>query len=583
MKNFSFIFGFLMISIFCNAQTNFLHVYPFGDIKYTKFSKKIADISVMRDVRNVTIVKIKNPFTMQIDGKIRFNSNMSIFHSKILKTESVKYSSPYKYKWRGMSYDKHFDITLIKNTSGICGTIIDIDNDKLYRIMPLDTVHSVLLEVEHIDFSCDISHGQTGSTNVSDENCEDVCLGHLDILFLIPPSVQIADPVSTFDLWISDLEAAFQNSNIGNTVSYTYANTAWNSFTNNACQQDAQSIGSTQSINVLKSVFGADVVVMIAPPSQYTSGPLACVAEIGPRADSPIAIVPIDLALDNHIFTHEIGHLYGGIHHHGAYPPQQSNLIAKCASAHVITPLNVQTLMGIYQPRILHFSDPAISFMTHPTGTTQENNAGRIRATGCRVAAFAPSLNVNPIISATENNCQLNLQAIVDQNNPDYTFHWYWNRTGIFTGTNPSNFIASGSTLNIQEPVSDPCLNYFLHLKVKLFGSEVANTTTTQRGGICSANVQCNPPVSFRPVHSFSNNNIQHTTDLSSIVATNDIPVKREYRLFNIFGQLLGVYSHLDEISLKDSNFTPGLYILSSYEDGKIISSKKHFLSHNNY
>lgn len=308
-----------MISIFCNAQTNFLYVFPSGDAKYTTFSTKITDIAVLGDVKNITIVKFKNPFVEQIESKLRFNSNVSTFPAKILQTESVKYSSPYKYKWRGVSYDKHFDITLIKNTSGICGTIIDIDNDKLYRIMPLDTVHSVLLEIDHTDFSCDISHDHTGSIGANDENCEDVCLGHLDILFLIPPSVQIADPVSTFDLWISDLEAAFQNSNIGNTVSYAYANTTWNSFTNNACQQDAQSIGSTQSINVLKGVFGADVVVMIAPPSQYTSGPLACVAEMGPRAESPIAIVPINLALDNHIFTHEIGHLYGGIHHHGAY------------------------------------------------------------------------------------------------------------------------------------------------------------------------------------------------------------------------------------------------------------------------
>ena len=569
-----------MISFFCNAQTNFLHVYPSGDAKYTTFSTIITDIAVMGDVRNITIVKFKNPFIEQIDGRLRFNSNVSTFPAKILKTESVKYSSPYKYKWRGVSYDKHFDITLIKNTSGICGTIIDIDNDKFYRIMPLDTVHSVLLEIEHTDFSCDINQDHTGSTGANDENCEDVCLGHLDILFLIPPSVQISDPVSTFDLWISDLEAAFQNSNIRNTVSYTYANTAWNSFTND-CFKDALTISENQTISTYKNLYGSDVLVMVAPPSNYTLGALACVADIGPSADKAVAVVPINLALDMYIFVHEIGHLYGGLHNQPVRPISVPT--ADCASAHFIPALNKQTVMGASSPRFLHYSDPAIAYMTHPTGTNNENNAGRIRATGCRVAEFTPSLNINPIISATENNCQLNLQAIVDQNNPDYTYEWYWNLTGIFTGSTPANYIATGTILNTPEPISDPCTNYFLHLKVKLFGSEVANTTTTQRGGICSANVQCNPPVSFRPVHSFNNNNIQHTTDLSSIVATNDIPVKREYRLFNIFGQLLGVCSHLDEISVKDSNLTQGVYILSTYEDGKIISSTKHFLSHNNY
>lgn len=90
----------------CSNQ--FLHVFPSGDAKYTTFSTKITDIAVIGDVRNITIVKFKNPIVEQIDGKLRFNSNVSTFPAKILKTESVKYSLPYKYKWRGVSYDKHF-------------------------------------------------------------------------------------------------------------------------------------------------------------------------------------------------------------------------------------------------------------------------------------------------------------------------------------------------------------------------------------------------------------------------------------------------------------------------------------------
>ena len=50
----------------------------------------------------------------------------------------------------------------------------------------------------------------------------------------------------------------------------------------------------------------------------------------------------------------------------------------------------------------------------------------------------------------------------------------------------------------------------------------------------------------------------------------------------SLMGDVLCVYSHLDEISLEGSNLTQGLYIILTYEDGKIISSKKHFLSHNN-
>lgn len=285
----------------------------------------------MSEVNDVKVVKFKHPFAEQIDGKVLFNSNSSAFSTRILKTQTAKYTSPYKYKWRGVSYDRHFDITIIKNTSGICGTIIDMDNDKFYRIMPLDTVYSVLLEIEHQDFICSLEESETELAGPAEENCEDVCPGHIDILFLLAPGVNIADPLSTFDLLISDLETAFQNSNIPHTVSYNFTNTTWSSFTINSCQSDAISISADTNINNLKNTFGSDLVVMIPPGTQYTNI-YACVADIGPISSQATSIIPEANLFRDYTFVHEIGHLFGALHYQDKPHPN----LADCASSHAI-------------------------------------------------------------------------------------------------------------------------------------------------------------------------------------------------------------------------------------------------------
>lgn len=240
--------------------------------------------------------------------------------------------------------------------------------------------------------------------------------------------------------------------------------------------------------------------------------------------------------------------------------------------------------MGIHQQRILHYSDPEIEYLGYITGTTNENNAGRIRATGCRVADFTPSLSVNPIILATEDNCKLDLQAIAEnQEAAGYTFDWYWNKIGIFEGSNPNYYIDSGASLLIDKPEEDPCENYFIHLKVKLNGIEVANTTITQKGGICTSNVQCDPPVSSKPSN---NDNVVNAYQHHYLNSSNnpEMNASSEYRLYNIYGQLLATfYDKIDYFHYSTTHLRNGIYILTEFNENKVLKSEKYFITNQNH
>ncbi len=580
MRYFNFLILSLLLPLISTGQSNFLQVYTSNDIVATSFATSTSEYTSMSEVNDAKVVKFKHPFAEQIDGKVLFNSNSSAFSTRILKTQAAKYTSPYKYTWRGVSYDRHFDITLIKNTSGICGTIIDIDNDKFYRIMPLDTVYSVMLEIEHQELICSLEESETELAGPTEENCEDVCPGHIDILFLIPTYISLPDPISTFDIIISDLESAFQNSNIPHTVSYNYTSTTWNDLDpNKSCKVDAYNISEDSDIINLRNNFGSDIVVFIAPSSRYDNY-YACVPEIGPIGSLATSVITLNFLSKDYTFVHEMGHLFGAVHYHERfYVP-----VADCASSHEIHEIDRQTLMGIHQQRILHYSDPEIEYLGYITGTTNENNAGRIRATGCRVADFTPSLSVNPIILATEDNCKLDLQAIAEnQEAAGYTFDWYWNKTGIFEGSNPNYYIDSGASLLIDEPEEDPCENYFIHLKVKLNGIEVANTTITQKGGICTSNVQCDPPVSSK----LSNNDkVVNTYQHHYLNSSNnpEMNASSEYRLYNIYGQLLATfYDKIDYFHYSTTHLRNGIYILTEFNENKVLKSEKYFITNQNH
>ncbi|MBK8621002.1 MAG: hypothetical protein IPN79_04400 [Saprospiraceae bacterium] len=566
---------FMLFNTLCFGQFSFMQFYSDLDGFPAYFEDVINEFDSLPEVTSVKLIKVTNPFTVQDSGRVRFTTNGDL-PTRILKPLAADYIDSVKYKWRGVSYDTLLDVTIIKNTSGICGTVIDRVNNDFYRIMPLDSVYSALLKVEHMDFECNHDPVE-GIPDLTEENCEDFCPGHLDILFLIPPNVTITDPESLFGLMISDLEAAFKNSNIPHTVDFVYANTSWDDFTADECQIDAKAISANATINALKNSLGADVVVMIAPKQQYSMSlsALACVAEIGPLEEYSTAIVPLDLVLSNHIFVHEIGHLYGGLHFQGRYFVP----VADCASSHTIFDLDVETLMGIHEPRILHFSDPEINYLGYATGSADENNAGRIRATGCRVADFTPSLNVNPIITSSVNSClsgEIDLISQLDDENVNYVFEWYWNLSGIFSGSNPDYYLGSGANITITEPISDPCINYFIHLKIKLFGSEIARTTIVQRGGICSENVWCEESESSRSSGNVGFNSLDkmHVFEMEHNIQQIS-KGKKMYQIYNVYGQFIKEFIDPEEVKLMRYYLPAGMYVILVKENHNIVKTYK--------
>jgi len=534
------------------------------------------------EVTSLQVVKIMNPFDYGYKGKLQLTTNNNLLPQKQLISIAVKYAGPQKYKWRGQSMDKTVDITLIRNSTGTSGTIINTHPRKFYRILPLDTIHSVLIKIDDVVTPC--NHDSTGvsaADPVVFGDCDGVCPGHIDILIVVTPEANqwlASNSTNSIELMMSDLESAFYNSNIPHTLAYQTVNLPLSlSFTPNDCQSDAITFSGNSQIQGIRALYGSDLVVVLALPSIYTQGALACVADIGPISNRSTAIVPVDLGLLDHIFTHEVGHLFGG--KHLSYPKAPN---PQCAFAHALLfppPIYaLNTVMGGATYRILHFSDPEIMYQGIATGVIgTENNAGYIRSTGCIVQDFAVSQTINPIITAAEDHCQIALSATLDGTVAGITYDWYWNTTGIFLGNNPSTYLGSGANLTVDDPLPDPCESYFIHLKVKLYGDEIGNTTINHGGGICMANVQCDGG----PVTAKSRQNMVIETKNNNQTFLNheieSVTINKAYRLYNTLGQLILSTYDYSEIKQKTSQNLPQLYIIMIVVDGEMISTYNYF------
>lgn len=557
-----------------SSQGAFIEFVENNSELYTGYSEKISKITETRQVKNLRIARIRNPFERQIDGKLSFTSNSTSLKSRLLRVRQVKYTSKDKYYWHGKSYDNQFDITIIKNSTGICGYYEDHEDDISVTFIPLDSIYSVLFEVEDIGLQCG-NQNETEEILPLTETCDDEgCIGHIDILFLIPPAVNMVDPISEFSIIMSQLEAAFKNSNIKHTVSFNYTYTTFNNWSG-FCVTDVTNLSLYPEVSNLQNQYGADIVVVVAPNNAFSW--FGCVKDIGPNTPSSIALFRYDQIFTEYVFVHEIGHIFGGIHYNGSFPPQQSHLHADCASSHEI-PINKETLMGVQKKRILHFSDPNIQYLGNYTGLIDRNNAGRIRNTGCKVSNFTQSNNLNTNIQITPTqDCQLMLEKIVDDDNPNYQYIWYWNTSGIFLGPNPNNLLGQGALITITEPVVDPCVTYFIHLRVTLNGNIVALATVSQDGGICTENVQpCGHgnPVFFMPIKVENSKQLSLSQIYDTENRINETKIS-EYHLYNILGQPLGVFKNKGEISTLGITSHNGIYILCTITDNIIVKTEK--------
>ena len=212
--------------------------------------------------------------------------------------------------------------------------------------------------------------------------------------------------------------------------------------------------------------------------------------------------------------------------------------------------------------RIPYFSSPYIYYNGVATGlidgpsTSSSFNAGRINETGCIVSNFTPSNSINPFIQVSEENCLLNLTAIVEPTNPLYAYSWKWSLDGLFNDFYPGQQlgVGVGSSISTQQPIQQPCEVYFIQLIVSISNGPgvpatiVAKEVISKRGDICTDNVEpCDEINTFGLIQQKDENQINQQKITNQIDDTTLLNIK-EYYLFDLYGRQITSNSSIDEI-----------------------------------
>ncbi len=506
-----------------------------------------------------------------------------MFENCLLRATKVDYFDEDYYQWFGETYDGSFKLTMIKDLVGYRGSIYDFTNSQFYRFFPLNKSNSILFEYDNTDEgTCTQTAGIIDPEYTGTEDCDGFCEGHIDILLLLTPEAQdwLVDEefyAGFFELLFAELEQTFMNSNIPQSIGYKWVEFDWSNNMIETCQQNAIDLSNNLDAQSLRLQNNSDLVLLLAPPNTNWTGAndinLACVAQVSTDFENAYGIIPIDKSFDNFIFTHEVGHLFGCQHQ----PiPQDPN----CDSGYSIVVNGTDgysTIMAIPNTgvRIPFFSNPEVSYLNIPIGDYNIGySAGKIREVGCEVGNHYQSDDIEILINVTEDNCLLNLEAIVSPSNPDYEYVWNWTLDGLFTGLYPSNLLGMSdvNTLAVEEPINNNCDIYFIQLEVILDGEVVATKVISQLAGICIDNVQeCDE------VDNFQQNQNQILKQTKANVDLMNETTIENIHLFNMQGKKVLTANTIFELRRKIKSFPTGVYILFSKSQNGDYNSKKIF------
>ncbi len=456
-------------------------------------------------------IKINDVLSWQSEGRLNFSISNGMIPPNELQSVDVSFEDNDNYRWRGHSEEEILDVTILKSTAGYSGIILNHQTQRKFYILPVNMVESVMIEVPSgEEVTCgDIPIRETSD---NDEDCYGNCPGHVDLLFLMTPEaetwlVEEENYVTYLDLMIAELYLVFGNDDISHTVDYSYTSFPWIDYDDN-CSGSANDFANDPAVQQLRQDYHADIVVYLVPPeidTTWSDNLLACVPWISATYEDAYILLPIDKALQSYIFVHEIGHTFGAQHVFGTpgFPVDCSAHYSLSLPAvlgpngTVLYPAQDRgTVLRGFNP-IPHYSDPYDYFFGIATGeistngTKETNNAGRIRTTGCKVAAFelSPKININ-VVTDESIDCTVIHEVTTDWGSPDdFEYEWSWSYEGFFSTQYPGTVIgeSQGLVLNMQnQPVNNPDLSYFIQVVVSLNGTIVDTYTFFQQGGICN-------------------------------------------------------------------------------------------------
>jgi hypothetical protein len=150
----------------------------------------------------------------------------------------------------------------------------------------------------------------------------------------------------------------------------------------------------------IRSAFGSDIVVFLSNPGERWDDALACVPDFGGTKSDNLVYAR---SLEEFVFPHEIGHLFGAKHGSGGVSETGCCGRGKELAFFQSTVTVFNSIMSGSSNRIPYYTDPNVFFEyngeVQPVGQIFQgrmwNNAGLIRNYGCEVAEISPSINLN--------------------------------------------------------------------------------------------------------------------------------------------------------------------------------------------
>ena len=367
---------------------------------------------------NVEYVELRSIADIQQNGFISFRVPGDK-REHVAKAKSIEAESKQDYVWSGEIVDGIGDMTVVSNRGQITAHIVY--EDKTYEIYPLEEgVHAVVEMVKQAvdDQSCIVveapnDEGSSAEPDGGPENGREIPCVDRTVRVLVLSTTNARrfnnNIQGVAQLAVSQFNQAQGNSQVNGLLRLELAGVANLNFveTNNV-DADIRGLPGNGDAQRLRGDFGADLVILLTDGNY---GGVFGVAFLGPNDNSAYGIVEIANATSSYTFAHEVGHIYGADHqdcntffnggcaalvagrfNYGFNFTRSGSLFRKKRPYHTL----MHQLRDDYT-RVLHFSNPDVTYDTRATGNANHDNARTIEVNDQTIAGF----NVTTTLSAS--------------------------------------------------------------------------------------------------------------------------------------------------------------------------------------
>lgn len=392
---------------------------------------KLTKIEQSKRYKQVQLVKVGNLAKIQKKGVLTFTvpglgETFTYFAQKVVAQSELDFT------WIGVSADKLSTAIFICKQGKLSGTFGI--NGRGFQLSPTDGGLSVLIEDRNdLNLNCEVE----GSAYLNKESTfgrvptpqhagarEGVCTEPIRVLVLYTQNALNNAPQdinTVIEQAIQQYNTAVNNSGISSGSQTNFVQEAARQFitfpsgsdpeTATTAGEAAGRVRDNPTVQSLRDQYQADVVVCLVSHT-YSNGAVGSTNTVPASKTEYAAIVGVEYASSvlYYSFAHEVGHFVGGRHENDTNGPAYSHGYQFTTNSGT----QVRTMMYRSVPgvtRILHFSNPLVTFDGTPTGTFDQNYvAKRITEVSPDVVNFRPSTTkpFNAIIDGPDNITQSN-------------------------------------------------------------------------------------------------------------------------------------------------------------------------------